>query len=143
MLLQWTVSPGTHLAAKIPAAIDALAHGDPEPIASTWAAPKLDASSIGVLSSGLFYGVSCGEWVPYETTASVVAFGRRAFPTFPASVLRNAPNLPFMRENCTDWNVPAVSSLVRAPTASRLPVLVINSQYDGRTSRRSFLTRWS
>jgi len=134
MLLQWTVSPGTHLAAKVPAAIYALAHGDPAPIASTWAAPRIDAASIGVLGNGLFYGVSCGEWVPYETTASLVASGRRAFPTFPASVLRNAPNLPFMRENCSDWNVPAVSSLVRVATESRLPTLVINSQYDGQTA---------
>jgi pimeloyl-ACP methyl ester carboxylesterase len=134
MLLQWTISPGTHLAAKVPAAIYALAHGDPAPIASTWAAPKIDAAGLGVLGNGLFYGVSCGEWVPYETTAGVVASGRRAFPTFPASVLRNAPNLPFMRENCRDWNVPAVSSLVRAATESRLPVLVINSQYDAQTA---------
>lgn len=134
MLLQWTVSPGTHLAAKVPAAIYALAQGDPAPIASTWAAPRIDAGSIGVLGNGLFYGLSCGEWVPYETTASVVASGRRAFPTGPASVLRNAPNLPFMRENCSDWNVPAASSLVRAAIESRLPVLVINSQYDGQTA---------
>ena len=39
-----------------------------------------------------------------------------------------------MRENCSDWNVPAVSSLVRAATESRLPVLVINSQYDAQTA---------
>ena len=133
MLFQWMVSPGTHLAAKVPAAIYALAHGNPVPIASTWAALRVDAGNIGVLGNGLFYGVSCGEWVPYETEQSVVAAGRRAFPTFPASVLRNG-TLPFMRENCNDWNVPAVSSLVRAVTESRLPVLVINSQYDGQTA---------
>jgi pimeloyl-ACP methyl ester carboxylesterase len=133
MLVQWTVSPGTHLAAKVPAAIYALAHGNPAPIASTWAAPKLDAGSIGVLGNGLFYGVTCGEWVPYETEQSVVAAGRRAFPTFPASVLRNG-TLPFMRENCSDWNVPALPPSVRETTESRLPVLVINSQYDGQTA---------
>ena len=132
MLLQWTVSPGTHLAAKVPAAIYALAHGNPASIASTWAAPRIDAGSIGILGNGLFYGVSCGEWVPYETEQSVVAAGRRAFPTFPVSILRNG-TLPFMRENCSDWNVPAVSSVVRAATESRLPVLIINSQYDGQT----------
>ena len=133
MLLQWTVSPGTHLAAKVPAAIYALAHGNPAPIASTWAALRTGAGNIGVLGNGLFYGVTCGEWVPYETEQSVVAAGRRAFPTFPASVLRNG-TLPFMRENCRDWNVPAVSPLVRAATQSRLPVLVINSQYDAQTA---------
>src|ERR1700722_1639237 len=133
MLLQWTVSPGTHLAAKVTEAIYALVHGNPVPIASTWAAPRVDAGNIGVLSNGLFYGVSCGEWVPYETEQSVVAAGRRAFPTFPTSVLRNG-TLPFMRENCSDWKVPAVSSLVRAVTESRLPVLVMTSQYDGQTA---------
>jgi pimeloyl-ACP methyl ester carboxylesterase len=134
MLLQWAVSPGTHIAAKVPAAFYALAHGDPAPIASTWAIPKLDPNGIGVLSNGLFYGVSCGEWVPYETEQSVVAAGRRAFPTFPMSILRNAPNLPFMRQNCRDWNVPAVSSLVRQATRSNVPTLVVNAQYDGQTA---------
>ncbi len=134
MLVQWAVSPGTHLAATLPASFYALAHGDPTPIASSWAAPKLDAGGIGVFSHGLFYGVSCGEWVPYETEQSVVAAGRRAFPTFPISVLRNAPNLPFMRENCRAWDVPAVSPVVRAATTSKIPTLVINAQYDAQTA---------
>jgi pimeloyl-ACP methyl ester carboxylesterase len=134
MLVQWAVSPGTHLAAKLPAGIDALAHGDPGPVASTWAAPKLDPAGEGVLANGLFYGVSCGEWVPYETEQSVVAAGRRAFPTFPLSILKNAPNLPFMRQNCSDWNVPAVSSQVRAVTTGSIPTLVISAQYDGQTA---------
>lgn len=134
MLVQWAISPGTHLAAKLPASIDALAHGDPAPIASTWAAPKLDPNGIGVLGHGLFYGVSCGEWVPYETESSVVESGRRAFPTFPLSVLKNAPNLPFMRQNCRDWNIPSLASSVRDVTRSSIPTLVINAQYDGQTA---------
>ncbi|HXM07239.1 MAG TPA: alpha/beta hydrolase [Candidatus Acidoferrum sp.] len=134
MLLQWAVSPGTHLAAKVPAAFYALAHGDPAPIASTWAIPKLDPNGIGVLSNGLFYGVACAEWVPYETEQSVVAAGRRAFPTFPMSILRNAPNLPFMRQNCHVWNVPPAPPLVREATRSNLPTLVVNAQYDGQTA---------
>lgn len=134
MLLQWTISPGTHLAAKVPAGIYALAHGNPAPIASTWAAPKLDPAGVGVLANGLFGGVSCGEWVPYETEESVVATGRRAFPTFPLSILKNAPNLPFMRENCREWDLPAVSASVREPTKSTLPTLVLNAQYDAQTA---------
>lgn len=134
MLLQWAVSPGTHLAAKLPGAIDALAHGNPVPIASTWASPKIHENGIGIVANGLFYGVACAEWVPYETQQSVVAAGRRAFPTFPASVLKNAPNLPFMRENCRVWNVPAAAAVVRAATKSNVPALVINSQYDGQTA---------
>jgi pimeloyl-ACP methyl ester carboxylesterase len=134
MLLQWTVSPGTHFAAKVPADIDALAHGNPEPIASTWAAPKLNPAGIGVVSNGLFYGVACGEWVPYETEASVIAAGRRAFPGFPLSIYKNASQLPFMRQNCAVWNVPKVPASVRAVTRSRIPTLVISAQYDAQTA---------
>ncbi|HEX4013547.1 MAG TPA: alpha/beta hydrolase [Candidatus Cybelea sp.] len=134
MLLQWAVSPGTHLAAKVPASFDALAHGNPTPIASTWAAPKLDPNGVGVLGNGLFYGVSCGEWVPYETEAAIVAAGRKAFPTLPASIWNNGPNLPFMRQNCRDWDVPPVASKVRDVTASSVPVLVMSAQFDGQTA---------
>jgi pimeloyl-ACP methyl ester carboxylesterase len=134
MLLQWTVSPGTHLAGKVPADVDALAHGNPVPIASTWAAPKLNPAGIGVLSNGLFYGVSCGEWVPYESQASVTEAGRRAFPTLPPSIWENAPNLPFMRQNCAAWKVPKVPAEVRAVTHSTIPTLVVDAQYDGQTA---------
>ncbi len=134
MLVQWAVSPGTHYAAKLPASIDALAHGDPSPIASTWAAAKLDPAGVGVFANGLFNGVSCGEWVPYETEQSVVEAGRRAFPSFPVSILKNAPNLPFLRENCRVWNVPKVSALVRATTRSNIPTLVVSAQYDAQTA---------
>jgi len=134
MLVQWTASPGTHIAAKVPAAIDALAHGDATPIAASWAAVKLNPASIGILGNGLYYGVSCGEWVPYESARSVIAAGRRAFPTFPLSVHRNAPNLQFMRSNCVVWNVPPVSSSIRDITESSIPTLVISAQYDAQTA---------
>ena len=50
------------------------------------------------------------------------------------SILKNAPNLPFMRQNCRDWNVPSVSSVVRQATSSAIPALVISAQYDGQTA---------
>lgn len=134
MLVQWAVSPGTHTAAQVPAAIDALAHGDATPIATTWAAPRLNPAGIGVLGNGLFYGVSCAEWVPYESEESVVAAGQRAFPTFPGSIHENAPNLPYMRSNCDVWNVPPVDPSIRDVTESSIPTLVIASQYDGQTA---------
>lgn len=134
MLVQWAVSPGTHIAAKMPASINALAHGDPGPIASTWASPKLDPAGIGVLGHGLFYGITCGEWVPYETEGNVVNAGRRAFPTFPLSILKNAPNLPFMRQNCRAWNVPSIAPQVRDATNSTIPTLVLSAQYDAQTA---------
>jgi pimeloyl-ACP methyl ester carboxylesterase len=137
MLLQWTVSPGTHTAADVPMAIDALAHGDATFIATSWAGGRLDPAGIGLLSNGLFYGVSCGEWVPYESEESVVAAGQRAFPTFPLSIHRNAPNLPFMRSNCEVWNVPPVEPAIRDVTESSIPTLVISAQYDGQTPASS------
>jgi pimeloyl-ACP methyl ester carboxylesterase len=134
MLVQWTVSPGSHVAGKVPAAIDALAHGNPAPIASTWAQPKLDPAGIGVLGNGLFNGVACGEWVPYETEKSVIEAGRSAFPAFNASIWKNAPNLPFMRQNCGVWGVRAVAASVRDVTRSSIPTLVLNAQYDAQTA---------
>ncbi len=134
MLVQWAVSPGTHTAAEVPAAIDALAHGDATRVASTWARLRLNPASIGVLSNGLFYGVSCAEWVPYENEASVEVAGQRAFPTFPASIHKNAPNLLYMRPSCEIWNVPPVDRSIRDVTQSSIPTLVIASQYDAQTA---------
>jgi len=42
--------------------------------------------------------------------------------------------LPFMRENCREWDVPKVSPSVRATTRSSIPTLVISSQYDAQTA---------
>lgn len=134
MLLQWAVSPGTHTAAELPATIDALAHGDATRLAVTWAAPRLNPAGIGLFSNGLFNSVSCGEWFPYESEASVEAAGKRVFPAFPSSILRNAPNLQFMRSNCDVWNVPPVASAIREPTISDIPALVMSAQYDAQTA---------
>ena len=65
---------------------------------------------------------------------TVVASGRRAFPTFPDSILRNAPNLPFMRQNCRAWGEPAGPASIRAITRSKIPTLVMSAQYDGQTA---------
>jgi pimeloyl-ACP methyl ester carboxylesterase len=135
MLVQWAVSPGTHLAAKVPAEVDALAHGNAKPIAVGWAIPKLSPAGVGVLSNGLFYGVSCREWVPYETEAQVIASGRREFPTFPLSIWKNAPNLPFLRQNCATYPTSRAPSSIRSITRSRIPTLVMSAQYDGQTAR--------
>jgi pimeloyl-ACP methyl ester carboxylesterase len=134
MLVQWTVSPGTHIASKVPAMIDALAHRDFTPIASTWAMPKLDPNGIGVVANGIFFPIACGEWVPYETEAQVIATGRRAFPTFPTSILKNAPNLPFMRQNCRGFKLPPAPATIRSVTRSTIPTLVVDAQYDGQTA---------
>ncbi len=134
MLLQWAVSPGSHTAPGVPAAIDALAHGDASRIATTWAALRLNPASIGVLSVGLFSGVACAEWVPYEDEPSVEAAGQRAFPTFPNSIHKNAPNLHYMRQTCDVWNVPPLDRSIRDMTQSSIPTLVISAQYDSQTA---------
>jgi pimeloyl-ACP methyl ester carboxylesterase len=72
--------------------------------------------------------------VPYESARRVIAAGRLAFPTFPLSIHRNAPNLQFMRSNCAVWGVPPVSSAIRDITESRIPTLVISAQYDAQTA---------
>jgi pimeloyl-ACP methyl ester carboxylesterase len=133
MLVQYAASPGTHLAAKLPADIDALAHGRPKRVAVAWAGVRANPASVGILGQGLFYGVSCREWVPYETEAAVIRRGRRAFPTFPLSVLRNAPNLQFMRPNCRVWDVPRAPASIRAITRSTIPTLAMSAQYDAQT----------
>jgi pimeloyl-ACP methyl ester carboxylesterase len=134
MLVQWAVSPGTHFAGTVPAAIDALAHGKPARIAVPWAEAKLNPASVGILGVGLFNGVACSEWVPYESQADVLAAGRSAFPTFTPSIRSNAPNLQFMRQFCRVWNIPPAPPSVRDVTSSTIPTLVVSAQYDGQTA---------
>jgi TAP-like protein len=71
--------------------------------------------------------------VPYETEAAVIRSGRRAFPTFPLAVLRNAPNLQFVRPNCRVWDVPRAPASIRAITRSTIPTLAMSAQYDAQT----------
>ncbi len=134
MLLEWAVSPGTHTAAQVPAIIDALDRGDATRLATTWAAPRVNPATIGVVSNGLFESVSCGEWVPYESQQSVEAAGQQAFPKIPPSIWRDAPILQFLRSNCKAWNVPPVGSIIRETTTSKIPTLVISAQYDAQTA---------
>jgi pimeloyl-ACP methyl ester carboxylesterase len=134
MLVQWAVSPGTHLAGTVPAAIDALAHGRPGRIAVPWARARLNPASAGVLGVGLFNGVACSEWVPYESRRDVLAAGRSAFPTFTPSIWSNAPNLQFMRQFCRVWDISAAPPSVRDVTTSTIPTLVVSAQYDGQTA---------
>jgi hypothetical protein len=134
MLLQWAVSPGTHLAGTVPAAIDALAHGKPARVAVPWARARLNPAGVGVLGVGLFNGVACSEWVPYESEAAVLSAARHAFPTLTPSIWSNAPNLQFMRQFCRVWNLPPAPPSVRDATSSPIPTLVVSAQYDGQTA---------
>ncbi|MGW5032903.1 alpha/beta fold hydrolase [Streptomyces nigra] len=132
VLVNWLTS-ATHLAAGVPRSIDALAHGDPSRIAEQWAGGKLSPQAVGRLAHGLAYGVFCREWTPYETEADVIRAGRQAFPSFPRSVLANAPQLPFLHDDCRAWNVPPAPPSIRNVTRSSIPTLVMSAGFDAQT----------
>jgi hypothetical protein len=76
---------------------------------------------------GLHNGVVCSEWVLYESAGAgnVLKEGRRAFPSFPSSVLVQGPQFPFMTELCRVWQVPKAPAWQREITRSAIPTLVI------------------
>ncbi|MGI5403755.1 alpha/beta fold hydrolase [Streptomyces sp. CA-135486] len=132
VLVNWLTS-ATHLAAGVPRSIDELAHGNPQRIAQQWAGGKLSPQAVGRLAHGLAYGVFCREWTPSESEADVIRAGRRAFPSFPRSVLANAPQLPFLHADCRAWDVPAAPRSVRRVTRSDIPTLVMSAGFDAQT----------
>jgi pimeloyl-ACP methyl ester carboxylesterase len=132
-LVTWLTS-ATHLAPGVPRSIDELAHGNPQRIAEQWAGGKLSPQAVGRVAHGLAYGVFCGEWTPYETQAEVIRAGRRVFPTFPRSVLANAPQLAFLHDDCRAWNVPAQPRAVRSVVRSDIPTLVMSAGFDAQTA---------
>ncbi|MFI5980636.1 alpha/beta fold hydrolase [Streptomyces sp. NPDC051555] len=131
-LVNWMTS-ATHVAEQVPAALDELAHGKPQRIAQQWAVAKYSPQAIGRTSHGLVYGVFCSEWTPYETEAQALRGGQEAFPSFPASVQAQAPQLTFLREDCDAWNVPAAPASIRDVTTSDIPTLAISGGFDAQT----------
>ncbi|MEU8513902.1 alpha/beta fold hydrolase [Kitasatospora sp. NPDC048722] len=131
-LVNWLTS-ATHVAAGVPRSIDELAHGNPQRVAEQWAGGKVSPQAIGRISQGLAYGVFCGEWVPYEDPYDVIRAGKRAFPSFPRSVLAQGPQLPFLRGDCRAWDVPAQPRSVRDVTRSDIPTLVLSGGFDAQT----------
>ncbi|MFF6806170.1 alpha/beta fold hydrolase [Streptomyces sp. NPDC012616] len=85
-------------AVDVPAALDELAHGNPQRLAQAHAVGATPA--IGEFAHGLTHSVACAEWVPGYTKSDLLAAGRRAFPGWPDSVLAQAPQLPFEHEPC-------------------------------------------
>lgn len=131
-LLNWMIS-ATQVAPGVPRALDELARGNPRRVAEQWAGGRFSPQAIGRVSHGLAYGVFCSQWVPYETGAQAVRAGRQAFPAFPASVLAQAPQLPFLRSDCEAWHVPAAPGSIRDVTRSDIPTLVLSGGFDSRT----------
>ncbi|MET8096554.1 alpha/beta fold hydrolase [Streptomyces sp. NPDC005236] len=133
VLVTWLTS-ATHVAEGVPRSIDELAHGNPQRVAEQWAGGKLSPQAIGRIAHGLEYGVFCGEWTPFETEADVIRGGRRVFPSFPRSVLANAPQLPFLHADCRAWDIPAAPRSVRDVTRSDIPTLVLSGGFDAQTA---------
>lgn len=99
-LVNWLVHALDDAAPSIPSAIHELANGNPRQIAEARAALAGHPESLGLFGWGLAFGVVCGEWVPYEPASEIVRQGRRAFPSFPRSVLAQAPQFPFFPQIC-------------------------------------------
>jgi pimeloyl-ACP methyl ester carboxylesterase len=113
---------------NVPAMIAELADGNPRPIATEVAA-RVIGSGIGILGYGLASGVGCAEWIPYMK-GSILSAGRRAFPDYPASVLRPALHLTYLPQACRVWKVPKAPAAQRAATPSAIPALLLSGSFD-------------
>jgi pimeloyl-ACP methyl ester carboxylesterase len=119
--------------ASIPAAITALAGGQPTQIAEA-RAMAAHPSAIGAVGYGLLYGVICSEWVPFEPASQILMQGQLAFPAYPKSVLSQPIGVTFMTEDCAAWDVPRAPASVRQVTISTVPSLVLNGSFDGKSA---------
>ncbi|UQI49333.1 alpha/beta hydrolase [Streptomyces sp. HU2014] len=131
-LVNWLTS-ATHVAEGVPRSLDELAHGNPRRVAEQWAGGKVSPQAFGRVAHGIAYGVFCSEWVPYESRTEALRGGREAFPSFPRSVLAQAPQLTFLRPDCAVWNVPAAPPSIRDVTRSDIPTLALSGGFDAQT----------
>ncbi|MFI5476992.1 alpha/beta fold hydrolase [Streptomyces cacaoi] len=132
-LVTWLTS-ATHVAAGVPRSLDELAHGNPQRIAEQLAGGKYSPQAIGRVAHGLVYGVFCSQWTPYESRADIIRGGRRAFPSFPRSMLANAPQLAWLHDDCRAWDVPPAPPSVRDVTRSDIPTLALSGGFDAQTA---------
>jgi pimeloyl-ACP methyl ester carboxylesterase len=130
-LVNWVVGLTDVLGPDLPRLLHEITNGRPEPVMASIAAVF---SQPGNLSWGLHYGVVCSEWVPYEPTDNTLVQGRRAFPTFPASVLAQAPLYPYAADVCAVWPVAPAPPTQRTLPTSAIPTLVVAGEYDAITS---------
>lgn len=135
VLVNWLVRTVSNIqdGALVPRAIARLARNQPATIAGQWANLWTNAKFRGLFGYGLLFGVTCGEWIPAESAATSLATARKAFPSFPDSVLSSTPQIPFQRENCRIWNVPKQPAIQRTVTTSSIPTLVASGGFDAKT----------
>jgi len=129
-LVNWLVamSFATPSYKYLPAWITKLAAGRPKSVATSRAG---QTAPPGFTGYGLAYGVGCREFAPF---ASVLAGGRRALPGYPASVLAQAPQFPYLDDDCRVWDVPRAPDAFRRPVRSRIPTLILSGSFDAVTS---------
>jgi pimeloyl-ACP methyl ester carboxylesterase len=120
---------------EVPAAITELAEGDPHRFLEARAAgavvPEDPEQALGMTESFI-----CQEWEPYGGPAAILRAGRQVFPTFPASVLVNAPQLPFLKELCREWKVPKAPASQRVRVHGDIPTLVVSGAVDSKTGAK-------
>ncbi|HYC80761.1 MAG TPA: alpha/beta hydrolase [Solirubrobacterales bacterium] len=119
----------------VPAAIYELAEGKPQRF--------LEARAAGAVvpddpeqAQGMTQSFICQEWAPYGGSGAILAAGRKQFPSFPASVLVNAPQLPFENQLCGGWKVPKAPASQRVRVRSDIPTLVVSGTFDSKTGAK-------
>ena len=135
-LVNWLVSmAGAPRAdvARIPAQIAELAAGHPNSIAESLIAGVPTDGLENLVGYGIKYGVYCAEYTPYDSEAEILSAGRRAFPGYPRSVLAQAPQAPFIFDDCRAWNVPS-RPVARNATRSKIPTLILSGTFDSVTA---------
>ena len=133
VLVNWEVLE-THFPAEFPLAVDQLAHGNPQLVATRWATGRANPAE-DTLAYGMNFSVTCSDEEPFESAAQALRAGQHAFPAFPRSVQGQAPNnVAFTRQACNAWNVPKSPDSGRAVTRSTIPTLLENGSFDGQTA---------
>ncbi|MFF8835807.1 alpha/beta fold hydrolase [Streptomyces sp. NPDC015130] len=132
-LVTW-LTFASHLAEGVPRSIDELAHGNGQRIAEQLAGGKYSPQAMGRVAHGLVYGIFCSQWTPYESRADIIRGGHRAFPSFPRSMLANAPQLAWLHDDCRAWDVPPAPPWIRDVTHSDIPTLALSGGFDAQTA---------
>lgn len=119
----------------VPAALTELADGD----ATRFLQARAAGSAVPEVSEqahGMTQSFVCQEWAPFGSAAAIARAGRRAFPTFPASVVAQPPQLPFEHELCRVWDVPKGAESQRRRVVSDIPTLVVSGTFDSKTGAK-------
>jgi pimeloyl-ACP methyl ester carboxylesterase len=116
----------------MPRAVTELANGDPQLFLQARSAGA-HVAAVPEQALGMTHSFVCREWEPYGSPAAILRAGRKMFPTWPSTILINAPQLAFEQELCKEWNVPAGPASQRVRVRSNIPTLVVSGAIDAKT----------